>query len=124
MIPSVRRKYTVTVCPILPENVTRKVADVVTTEQGPATLNETQTLLAGVPSGFLIVPVKDTACGVAVAVGGLGVGVAAGFTVTGAVVGAFVGRGVVGGCVAVGTGVGVGLGDSGDVGAAGILSAV
>src|SRR5256885_2874157 len=75
-MPSVRRKYSVTVCPILPENVTRNVDDVVTVEHGPLTLNETQTLVAYVPSGFFTVPVKLIACGVAVVVGfGVGVGV-------------------------------------------------
>ena len=83
-MPSVRRKYSVTVCPILPENVTRNVDDVVTVEHGPLTLNETQTLVAYVPSGFFTVPVKLIACGVAVVVGfgvGVSVGVAGGAVV-------------------------------------------
>src|SRR5437879_7815798 len=103
-MPSVRRKYSVTVCPILPENVTRNVDDVVTVEHGPLTLNETQTLVAYVPSGFFTVPVKLIACGVAVVVGfGVGVGV----RVAG---GAVVGRCVGGRCVAVGAAASVGVG--------------
>src|SRR5437867_1933928 len=103
-MPSVRRKYSVTVCPILPENVTRNVDDVVTVEHGPLTLNETQTLVAYVPSGFFTVPVKLIACGVAVVVGfGVGVGV----RVAG---GAVVGRCVGGRWVAVGVAASVGVG--------------
>src|SRR5713226_6378011 len=105
-MPSVRRKYSVTVCPILPENVTLKVDDVVTVEQGPLTLNETQTLVAYVPSGFFTVPVKLTACAVAVVVG-FGVGDAVGCVVAG---GAVAGRCVAGLCVAVGAGASVGVG--------------
>src|SRR5437870_8555991 len=129
-MPSVRRKYSVTVCPILPENVTRKVDDVVTVEHGPLTLNDTQTLVAYVPSGFFTVPVKLTACGVAVVVG-FGVDDAVGGVVAG---GAVVGRGVAGLCVvttcgaSVGVGVGeavgdgVGVGDGESVGAASTAS--
>src|SRR6266571_1746709 len=128
-MPSVRRKYSVTVCPIFPENVTLKVGDVVTTEHGPLTSNDTQTLVAYVPSGFFTVPVKLTACGVAVVVG---LGVDVGVPVAG---GAVVGRGVAGRCVAVGVGGttlgggvgdavgdGVGLGDGESVGAASTAS--
>src|SRR3989442_7252336 len=132
-MPSVRRKYSVTVCPILPENVTRNVDDVVTVEHGPLTLNETQTLVAYVPSGFFTVPVKLIACGVAVVVG-FGVGDGVGGVVAG---GAVVGRGVAGRWVAVGAaasvgvggttlggavGDGVGLGDGESVGAASTAS--
>ena len=125
-VPSDRRKYSVTDCPILPENVTRKVADVVTVEQAaPGLKSDTHTFVAAVPSGFLMVPVKVMACGVA-AVVGFGVAVGGFVVVTGGVVG----RGVAGRCVAVGTGDGVGdgvgegvaLGDADSVGAGSTIS--
>ena len=130
-MPSVRRKYSVTVCPILPENVTRNVDDVVTVEHGPLTLNETQTLVAYVPSGFFTVPVKLIACGVAVVVGfgvGVGVRVAGGAVVGRCVGGRWVAVGVaasvgVGGTTLGGAvGDGVGLGDGESVGAASTAS--
>src|ERR1700704_1685384 len=78
LVPSERRKYSVTDCPIFPENVTRNVGPVTSKHEVP--VSEMHTFVAYVPSGFLIPPVTEIACDVAVVVG-FGVSVIVGFDV-------------------------------------------